>query len=154
MNNRKLIVRSIKILVYLAMISLVIYLTVHWGIEEKPWWDKFLGTFIGTGTGALVGLVAACLLSFGAVGWVSGLFFGAISPVALITGGALGGASAGSLIDIVRRPDNYIFHWQVIIPTFFVGSLIARGVSAFIGRKLDQWIMASAPARTDRAGAR
>jgi hypothetical protein len=81
----------------------------------------------------------------GAVGWVSGIAYGAIGLLGLVVGGAIGGLGLGALVHIIRDPDSYNFHPLAIVPTLTVGFYLARAASSFVARMFARRVAALEP---------
>jgi hypothetical protein len=62
----------------MAIMYAAIQLAFYLGVEEKSWWQRSWEIVTGGGLGLLAGL--SFFLLFGAVGWVSGVAYGALGP--------------------------------------------------------------------------
>jgi hypothetical protein len=141
MTNRRPAVRLIEAAAFMAMMYLVVQLAVAWGIEEKSWWQRSWEFVVGGGIGLALG--AVFFFVFGAIGWVCGALYGAVGLIGLMACGALGGLGLGVLANIIRNPSRYNFNWLIIYVTLLVGGLISKGISALIGRKVEQLALAA-----------
>ncbi len=123
-----------------ATIAVVMYATVqlalYLGIEEKSWLQRSWELVAGGGIGLLAGV--AFFVVFGAIGWVSGLAYGAIGLLGLATGGALGGLGLGALMNVIRDPDKYKIDHFTVVAVLAIGAVIAGWLARIVGRKLSR----------------
>lgn len=131
-NNRRL-QRLILIAAPLSVFLTAAYIGLSLGVEVKPWWERAWGFLVGGSLGAVVGI--GFFIFVGSIGWVSGPLFGAVGLLGLAAGGALGGLGLGSIVDIIRSPQNYNFHALPILGALTIGLLAAYFVYVFLFRK-------------------
>jgi hypothetical protein len=112
---------------------LTAYLTLYFGVEEKSVFERFWDLITGGGVGLVAGV--AFFVVFGAIGWVSGALFGAIGLFGLAFGGALGGLGLGALVNVVRDPGKYNYHWGVIALIVTAGAALTYWLWYLIERK-------------------
>ena len=105
------------------------------GVEEKTIFEKSLGFFSGGAIGGLLGLLA--FLFIGTIGWVAGALYGAIGVFSLIAGGILGGMGLGSIVDIIRNPDDYNFNLIVIFIGVVVIAILWMLMPKYAGKYYD-----------------
>ena len=105
MHSHKYAIRIVQAAVFMVIMYAASQLALNLGVEEKSWWQRSWEIFTGGGLGLLAGL--SFFLLFGAVGWVSGVAYGALGLLGLATGGALGGLGLGALLNVARNPEKY-----------------------------------------------
>ena len=106
-------------------------LALYLGVEEKSWWQRSWEIVTGGGLGLLAGL--GFFLLFGAVGWVSGVAYGALGLLALATGGALGGLGLGALLNVARHPEQYNISVPIVFITLVTGTAFATWLAKWVG---------------------
>ncbi|MEZ5627257.1 MAG: hypothetical protein R3E34_07005 [Rhodocyclaceae bacterium] len=117
----------------LSVLLAAIYIGILLGVEEKAWWEKAWGFVAGGSLGAMAGIGFFALV--GAIGWVSGPVFGAIGLFGLVTGGALGGMGLGSLVDLIRNPDDYNVNHLTLLAAATIGTIAAFGLRVLLHRR-------------------
>lgn len=127
-----------RMLIQAAVFSTVLYITIQvalsLGVERKSWLHLSWEFLAGGSLGAIAGVTF--FLLFGAIGWVCGALYGSISLLSLMIGGGLGGLGLGALANILRSPENYIFHWPTIGVILVLGIAIAHVMSSLALRLL------------------
>lgn len=120
----------------MAIMYAATQLAFYLGIEEKSWWQRSWEIVTGGGLGLLAGL--SFFLLFGAVGWVSGVAYGALGLLGLATGGALGGLGLGALLKVARHPEQYNISIPILFITLAIGGALATWSAKWAGRQLNK----------------
>lgn len=128
--------RLLRAAVFMAVMYVAIQLAIGWGVDKKSWLQMSWDYLLGGSFGAMAGL--AFFLLFGAVGWVCGALYGSLGLLWLMIGGSLGGLGIGALANIVRNPQQYTFHWYIIVPVLLLGIVVAK----FVSTSVVQWAAA------------
>jgi hypothetical protein len=124
--------RLLRAAVFMAVMYVAIQLAIAWGVDKKSWLEMSWEYLLGGSLGAMAGL--AFFLLFGAIGWVCGALYGSLGLFWLMVGGAMGGLGLGALANIVRNPQQYVFHLHIILPVLLLGLLLAKTISSVIVR--------------------
>lgn len=128
MKGQKLLLSVVRYATFGAVMYVAIQLSWYFGIEEKSWLQRSWGFATGGSLGLIAGLLF--FVAIGAIGWVSGPFFGSLGLVSLMLGGGLSGLGLGSLVDAFRDPERYEFNWLIICAVLMIGFLSARVLSS------------------------
>ena len=131
-NNRSLqriILLAVPVSVFLTVTCIGLLL----GGEPKPWWERAWGSVAGGSLGAILGI--GFFIFVGAIGWVSGPLFGAVGLLGLAAGGALGGLGLGSIVDMIRNPQDFRIHMLPVVGGLLIGLLAAYFAYIFLVRK-------------------
>ena len=134
MHSHKYAIRIVQAAVFMVIMYAASQLALNLGVEEKSWWQRSWEIFTGGGLGLLAGL--SFFLLFGAVGWVSGVAYGALGLLGLATGGALGGLGLGALLNVARNPEKYNISISVVFITLAIGCILATWSAKWVGRQL------------------
>ena len=130
--------RLLRAAAFMAVMCVAVQVAIAWGVDKKSWLQMSWEYLLGGSFGAMAGL--AFFLVFGAIGWVCGALYGSLGLLWLMVGGAMGGLGLGALANLLRNPQQYVFHWYIILPVLLLGFMIAKFLSSAVVR----WVAARA----------
>lgn len=133
MYSKVIALKLIRVGVFMALVYFTLLAAGALGIEEKSWFERSWDLLAGGSFGAMAGMVF--FLLFGAIGWVSGVVYGSLGLLSLMLGGALGGLGLGTIVNMMRHPDDY----NVNYPTFFFILFVGVALAYYLSNMAEKW---------------
>jgi hypothetical protein len=139
--SKPIALKFIRFTVFLVLVYFALLAAGALGVEEKSWFERSWDLLAGGSLGAMAGLLF--FLLFGAIGWVSGAIYGSLGLLSLLIGGGLGGLGLGTIVNMVRHPDDY----NVNLPVFFSILFVGVAFAYFLSKLAEGWASKKLPDR-------
>jgi len=141
MYSKPIALKLIRVAVFMALVYFTLLAAGALGVEDKSWFERSWDLLAGGSFGAVAGLVF--FLLFGAIGWVSGVVYGSLGLLSLMMGGALGGLGLGTIVNMVRHPDDYTVNYPLFFFILFAGVALAY----YLSNLAEEWASKKFPDR-------